>query len=261
MCAIASLMSSNWLETTQRCAGVPPTILISVISQLPLLQHLHLKGAPPAAVLSIFTLLPSLRTLDTEFINSGSGNIWPRGWSAQSPNLHSASNPGSDSITQSLPALPTLRNLTVRTSSIYTLGPSKLFPWIRALVVNPGLESLRLLTFTASGYTDIPRSFILDMARLHGDITSSSSFDPFLQKGTPTDGLARQLEGQISTPPACSERGLRKWIMGQAQMTLSDIECVCKTFPDLDELACSVAVVMGDVVSSCFFCRRHRRLR
>ena len=42
--------------------------------------------------------------------------------------------------------------------------------------------------------------------------------------------------------------------MGQAQMTLSDIQCVCKTFPELEELACSVAVVMGDMVS-------HRVLR
>lgn len=35
-------------------------------------------------------------------------------------------------------------------------------------------------------------------------------------------------------------------------MTLSDIECVCKTFPELEELACSVAVVT-DVVSPSFF--------
>ena len=42
--------------------------------------------------------------------------------------------------------------------------------------------------------------------------------------------------------------------MGQVQMTLSDIECVCKTFPELEELACTVAVVTGDVVSPSF-CR------
>ncbi|KAF8332162.1 hypothetical protein F5887DRAFT_894630, partial [Amanita rubescens] len=201
-----------------RCAGVPPTILVSVISQLPLLQNLYLKGAPPSAVLTIFTLLPRLHTLDTEFLNPGAGNIWPRGWPLQLRTANSTTttttNHDSDA-SQNLPVLPTLRNLTVRTSSIDTLGPNKLFPWIRALVVNPGLESLRLLTFTTSGYTDIPRSFILDMARVHGDISPS----------------------------------LDSWIVGQAQMTLSDIECVCKTFPELEELACSVAVVMGDMES------------
>lgn len=233
---------------TQRCAGVPPTILVSVISQLPLLQNLYLKGAPPSAVLTIFTLLPHLHTLDTEFLNPGAGNIWPRGWPFQLPSASSTTNQTSNA-SQNLPTLPTLRNLTVRTSSIDTLGPNKLFPWIRALVVNPGLESLRLLTFTTNGHTDIPRSFILDMARVHGDI--SPSLDSVLPKAQNQNQTQRQ-----TRPANRSEnfKGLRKWIMGQAQMTLSDIQCVCKTFPELEELACSVAVVMGDMVS-------HRVLR
>jgi hypothetical protein len=223
---------------TQRCAGVPLTILVSVISQLPLLQNLYLKGASPSAVLTIFTLLPHLHTLDTEFLNSGAGYIWPRGWHFRLP-APGFQAPLTTDPSQNLPALPTLRNLTVRTSSIDTLGPNKLFPWIRALVVNPGLESLRLLTFTTNGYTDIPRSFILDMARVHGDITPS------------LDSVLPKTQGQTSQPNRSENfKGLRKWIVGQAQMTLSDIECVCKSFPELEELACSVAVVMGDVVST-----------
>ncbi len=228
---------------TQRCAGVPPTILISVISQLPLLQNLYLKGAPPSAVLTIFTLLPRLHTLDTEFLNPGAGNIWPRGWPFRLPTANSTANHDSNA-SQNLPTIPTLRNLTVRTSSIDTLGPNKLFPWIRALVVNPGLESLRLLTFTTNGYTDIPRSFILDMARVHGDI--SPSLDSVV---LPKVQGQSQGQTQPNRSGKNSFKGMRKWIVGQAQMTLSDIECVCKTFPELEELACSVAVVMGDVVS------------
>lgn len=200
-----------------RCAGVPPTIIISVLSQLPLLQELHIKGVQASSVLTILTLLPDLQTLDTEYLNSGSGNIWPRDWPLHllDASLHSHSLADMSSTVPpapKAPQLPTLRTLTVRTSSIDSMGPNKLFPWIRALSLNTGLESFRLLTFTTSGYPSIPRGFILGMARLHN---------------------------------TC----LRKWIVPSMQMTLSDIECVCTTFVELEEVGCSTAVVVGDVDS------------
>ncbi|KAM6502945.1 hypothetical protein JOM56_002922 [Amanita muscaria] len=200
-----------------RCAGVPPTIIISVLSQLPLLQDLHIKGVQASAVLTILTLLPDLQTLDTEYLNSGSGNIWPRDWPLHllDASLHSHSLADMSSTVPpapKAPQLPTLRTLTVRTSSIDSMGPNKLFPWIRALSLNTGLESFRLLTFTTNGYPSIPRGFILGMARLHN---------------------------------TC----LRKWIVPSMQMTLSDIECVCTTFVELEEVGCSTAVVVGDVDS------------
>ncbi|KAK2464410.1 hypothetical protein APHAL10511_003558 [Amanita phalloides] len=241
-----------------RCAGVPPTILNSIFSQLPLLQHLCLKGVSPAAVLTILTFLPSLQTLDTEYLDSGSGNIWPRGWKIQvfSPGAPPPSLPPNDGDQASSPTsatagrvlLPTLRNLTVRTSSIDNMGPNKLFTWIRALVTNPGLESLRLLTFTTSGNIAIPRGFILEMGRVHRGDTS-----PF--NASPSENGAHSVnggEGAISengNERQMRKSGLCKWIVGQAQMTLADIECVCKSFPELEELACSVAVVMGHVDS------------
>ncbi|TFY78476.1 hypothetical protein EWM64_g5534 [Hericium alpestre] len=54
-----------------RCAGVPASILISVLSQLPLLRDLRLKGAPSAAIPDILTYLPNLVSLDTEYLGGG----------------------------------------------------------------------------------------------------------------------------------------------------------------------------------------------
>ncbi|KAF8627520.1 hypothetical protein AX15_004395 [Amanita polypyramis BW_CC] len=225
-----------------RCAGVPPTILISVLSQLPRLQDLCLKGAPAAAILTIVTTLPSLLSLDTDYLDSGSGNVWPRGWLLRAPVApHSVTNGTDHSPTTAmgtLPPMPTLRNLTVRTSSIDSMGPNKLFTWIRVLVSNPGLECFRLLTFTTCGHIAIPRGFILEMARVHGSITDS--FDCWL----PKEKWMNETNGGDG-----ESKGLKRWIVGQTQMTLSDIECVCKTFTELEDLACSVAVVMGDVES------------
>ncbi|CAA7260412.1 unnamed protein product [Cyclocybe aegerita] len=53
-----------------RCAGVPPTILITVLSQLPLLKDLRLKGAPASSIPTILKFLPNLRSLDTEYLGS-----------------------------------------------------------------------------------------------------------------------------------------------------------------------------------------------
>jgi hypothetical protein len=166
----------TWL---QRCAGVPPTILGSVLSQVPLLQELRLRGVPSAAIPSLLTYLPNLITLDVEFLGSG---------------LYRSSN---------MP-LPRLRNLTVRTSSIDSMGPQKLWFWIRQLSPYPSLESFTLNAFSVQGHVIIPQSFIMDLASTH--------------KAT-----------------------LREFMVNTTQLTLEDIKYLCRTFPGLEHLTCSVA--------------------
>ncbi|KAJ6631493.1 hypothetical protein B0H10DRAFT_496413 [Mycena sp. CBHHK59/15] len=127
-----------------RCAGVPNTILLSVLSQLPLLQDLRLKGAPSNAIPTILTFLPNLRSLDTEYLVSGPSN-------ARRP-------PNRD-------AMATLQHLTVRTSSIDIMGPQKLWAWIIVILPRPGLETFKLHAFTLHmGHTRVPRSLLLDLA-------------------------------------------------------------------------------------------------
>lgn len=94
------------------------------------------------------------------------------------------------------------------------MGPQKLWRFISDLVPNPGLETLKLHVFTVNmGYTTVPRVFILGLARLHADT-------------------------------------LKHFIVGEAQLTLGDIECLCSMFPKLESLNCSVA--SPDVVGAHF---------
>ncbi|KAF8058786.1 hypothetical protein FPV67DRAFT_1676352 [Lyophyllum atratum] len=171
-----------------RCAGVPPTILISVLSQLPKLTNLRLKGAPAIAIPTILTYLLDLRSLDTEYPGTFHHRV-------QRPSKGGPLPP---------PPCPALRELTVRTSSIDGDGPSKLWDWIRELVPNPGLEMFKLHAFTIhAGHTGIPRMFILDLALIHG-------------------------------------QSLKHFMVGEAQLTLNDIACLCSKFPNLETLVCSV---------------------
>ncbi|KAF9523841.1 hypothetical protein CPB83DRAFT_798739 [Crepidotus variabilis] len=140
-----------------RCAGVPPTILITVLSQLPLLQDLRLKGAPASAIATILSFLPNLRSLDTEYHSTGNSSYRR---AVVSP------TPTSGDGLQSLP-LPVLRHLTLRTSSIDNLGPIRLWGWIQDIVPRAGLETFRLLAFSINGDSGIPRMFILDLASKH----------------------------------------------------------------------------------------------
>ncbi|KAA1470453.1 hypothetical protein DENSPDRAFT_836248 [Dentipellis sp. KUC8613] len=126
-----------------RCAGVPASILISVLSKLPLLRELRLKGAPSAAIPDILTYLPNLVTLDTEFLGSGI--------------LRPADDP-----------VPRLQTLTVRTSSVDLQGPQQLWVWLRQLIPYPSLETFTLNAFSTQGQTTIPRHFLLSLARIHG---------------------------------------------------------------------------------------------
>lgn len=109
--------------------------------------------------------------------------------------------------------LPALRRLTVRTSSMDPFGPQKLWGWIHELVPKPGLETLKLHSFTINqGHTRVPRMFILDLAQIHGN-------------------------------------SLKHFMLGEAQLTLRDMECLCSKFQKLETIACSLA--SPDAVSCC----------
>lgn len=166
------------LHLPQRCAGVPASILVSVLSHLTHLRALRLKGAPSSAILEILAILPSLVSLDTEYLGHGRSKY------ADEP-------------------LASLRELTVRTSSVDVQGPQQLWPWIRTLVPRPSLESFTLNAFSTLGEACVPRRFILDLAATHRNT-------------------------------------LRCLTVNSAQLTLEDIECVCTMFPMLEVLACSI---------------------
>lgn len=169
-----------------------------MLSQLPRLKDLRLKGAPSTSIPTILTFLPNLQSLDTDYLLSGS--YYPR---------RHQSLPGESAY--SAPPMPALRSLTVRTSSMDTMGPQKLWGWIRELLPEPSLETFRLHAFTINmGQTSIPRMFILDLAVVH-------------------------------------KHTLKHFIVGDAHLTLKDVECLCSKFPRLETLACSVA--SPDVVS------------
>ncbi|KAI0764407.1 hypothetical protein BD413DRAFT_482654 [Trametes elegans] len=161
-----------------RCSGVPASILISVLSHLPRLRALRLKGAPSAAILEILTFLPHLETLDTEYFGAAA--------LARYDDVPAAS----------------LRELTVRTSSVHIQGFQQLWPWIRRLTPRASLEAFTLNAFSTQGEALVPRPFILDMAQTHRDT-------------------------------------LRHFTADSTQVTLKDIECLCTVFPHLETLSCS----------------------
>ncbi|KAK0212415.1 hypothetical protein DFS33DRAFT_1281298 [Desarmillaria ectypa] len=127
-----------------RCIGVPPTILITVISDLPLLKDLTLRGVQSQSIPMIVTYLPNLEILDTEYLHSDSGMQLDR-------------------------PIPVISNLTVRVHSMDNMGSNILWGWVLNLVPRPGLKSLKLHTLTVNmGNVSIPRMFILDLASVHG---------------------------------------------------------------------------------------------
>ncbi|KAH9965371.1 hypothetical protein BC827DRAFT_1126809 [Russula dissimulans] len=178
----APLLGSTLTELELgRCAGVPETILIAVLSQLPQLRDLRLKGAPSSAIPDILTSLPALVVLDTEYLRPG----LLRDFNYDAP-------------------LPLLQRLTVRTSSVDLQGPVQLWSWLRALTPRTSLESFTLYAFSTAGQTNIPRGFLLWLAR-----------------------------GHAAT--------LRHFLVNMTQLTLEDVKCVCELFPHLEELSCAVA--------------------
>jgi len=85
-----------------------------------------------------------------------------------------------------------------------SMGPQKLWFWIRQLSPHPSLESFTLNAFSVQGPIVVPQRFIMDLASTH--------------KAT-----------------------LREFMVNTAQLTLDDIKYLCKTFPGLEHLTCSVA--------------------
>ncbi|XP_006461408.1 hypothetical protein AGABI2DRAFT_185661 [Agaricus bisporus var. bisporus H97] len=180
-----------------RCAGVPPTILVTVLSHLPLLTNLRLKGAPATSIPTILTCLPNLQILDTEYL----------------PSFRTAQVPPPNQM-------PTLKSLIVRTNIVDTVGPGKLWTWIKDIVPNPGLEKLKLHAFTmnnsgyictgaagkmSSGGTMVSEMFLAKLAKLHGNC-------------------------------------LREFDIGGVELTMSDIRYLKTSFAKLELLACAVAV-------------------
>src|SRR5882762_1016815 len=126
-----NLRKSNNVSYMQRCAGVPDSVLVYVLSQLPHLRELRLKGAPSTAIPHILASLPKLVSLDTEHL-------------------------GSSIYRPSDEPLPCLKRLTVRTSSVDLQGPQQLWVWLRQLIPVPSLESFVLNAFSLQGQTTIP---------------------------------------------------------------------------------------------------------
>ncbi|KAF9078677.1 hypothetical protein BDP27DRAFT_1309995, partial [Rhodocollybia butyracea] len=184
-----------------RCTGVPPTILITVLSHLPLLQSLRMKGVQSNSILNILTYLPNLSSLDVEYLPSQT-RLLPRDQAR-------------------LVLLPSLRTLTIRINS-KTDDPHRMYDWIRRLASKAGLEVFKLhassyfsqsrsrsynsFSFLDMGETLIPRAFILDLSRLHSTT---------LQRFEATEAGA---------------------------MMMSDVECLCVSFPKLEVLECTVGV-------------------
>ncbi|KAJ3737608.1 hypothetical protein DFJ43DRAFT_1128734 [Lentinula guzmanii] len=217
-----SLALGSTLEELElgRCAGVPPTILVTVISHLPLLRSLRLKGVASNSILDLLTYLPLLDNLDVEYLPSRT-RLHPRDQAR-------------------LFMLPSLKTLTVRSNSrIDAFDPLKLYDWIRLLASKEGLQAFKLHAFSLSlpptspapsfsapksylflpnassyktfsfrdlGQTLVPRGFILDLARLHS-------------------------------------ASLRRWEAAEAGvMMISDVECLCVSFPRLKVLDCAVGL-------------------
>lgn len=155
--------------------------MIAVLSQLPRLRNLRLKGARSSAIPEILASLPDLIALDTEYL--GPGLLYP--------------------LNRDAP-FPLLQRLTVRTSSVDLQGPVQLWAWLRALTPRPSLESFTLNAFSTAGQTNIPRDFMLSLARRHANT-------------------------------------LRQFLVNMTQLTLEDVQCVCELFPHLEELSCAVA--------------------
>lgn len=162
-----------------RCAGVPASILVSVISHLPHLRSLRLKGAPTSAILEILTFLPQLVMLDTEYFGSGFSRY------------------------VDVP-VASLRELTVRTSSVDVQGPQQLWSWIQSLLPRPSLESFTLNAFSTQGDAAVPRQFLLTLANMHKETLKTFTAD-------------------------------------SALLTLDDVRCLCALFPALESLSCSIA--------------------
>ena len=117
---------------------VPPITLISVFSQLPLLQNLRISGVPSTAIPLIMACLPNLIELDTDYLQDGNYPL------------------------PSMP-LPRLQKLTIRPNSA-TTSVSDVCNWACSLIPHEG----PLQSFTLSFTITIPLSFVTHLICRHG---------------------------------------------------------------------------------------------
>jgi len=127
------------LMSIQCCLGVPPITLISVFSQLPLLQNLQISGVPSTAIPSIMACLPNLIALDTNYEQHG--------------NYHLPSTP-----------LPHLQRLRIQARSVDASESGDLWNWLCSLI--PHEASLQ--SFSLTSKFAIPLSFVTRLIRRHG---------------------------------------------------------------------------------------------
>lgn len=106
------------------------------------------------------------------------------------------------------PLISKLQGLTVRTTTGAESGDVS--GWIKTLVPYPSLQSLKLLGFSVHGDNYLQRRFILDMARLHGQL-------------------------------------LKQFHVTGASLSWPDVQCVCAMFPMVEDL--SVLIFTNDIVS------------
>lgn len=239
-----------------RCAGVPPTILVTVVSHLPLLTSLRLKGVPSSAILTILAYLKDLRELDVEYLHSN-GKARPMG----------------------MGEMPVLRALTVRTSpSTDAIDTPGMWDWIRQLAGREGLEVFKLYAFalynpsnstssrsrtttrpssasssSTSPYTHTPSS--AGSASYFSSMTSAnySSYTPASYLFSPSMPFHTRDLGQTMIPRSfildlarLHSQSLTTFAATEAGvMTLWDVECLCGVFPRLEVLECAVSVEVG----------------
>ncbi|TDL18013.1 hypothetical protein BD410DRAFT_822477 [Rickenella mellea] len=188
------------------CMQGPPRILQGwsecLSNTLTSLELGRCSGVPATILISVLSHLQRLEHLR---LKGAPSNTLPFIVSSL-PNLKSVDTDYNDATvsrpSQKLP--PPLRILTVRTSSLDVTGPRNLWRWINELTPRRSLESFTLHSFSTMGETSVPRRFILDLAAIHGPL-------------------------------------LKQFRVGSTELTLSDIECLCDLFPNLEELSCSVA--------------------
>ncbi|KJA20458.1 hypothetical protein HYPSUDRAFT_88713 [Hypholoma sublateritium FD-334 SS-4] len=219
-----------------RCAGVRFILRAAVFAQFPLLQSLRLKGVHAATLPAILACLPNLHTLDAEYLGSTSARQGPR----QALDTASVVNAGG---VVSPP--PCLRHLTVRTSSLDTLGVQRLWTWICVeLVPYSGLETFRLHAFAYSfAYTTSPNAPL--PGRRSGPSTGSSmgvDMDrgprAFLADGGAGPGVPRRFLLDLGALHGATLTALE---LGDAPLALSDVRCACALFTQLAVLRCAVA--------------------
>ncbi|KAJ3896419.1 hypothetical protein GG344DRAFT_72249 [Lentinula edodes] len=218
-----SIVLGSTLEELElgRCAGVPPTILITVISQLPLLRSLRLKGVASNAILNLLTYLPILDSLDVEYLPSQT-RLSARDQAR-------------------LIMLPSLKTLTVRSNSrIDAFDPLKMYDWVRLLASKEGLEAFKLHAFSLSLPPNSPSFSSSSFPKSHFFLPDASSYNTFSFRDLGQTLIPR---GFILDLARSHSASLKRWETAEAGvMMMGDVECLCVSFPRLEVLDCAVGL-------------------